>query len=194
MNIELQKYPDLNYSLVFRPNAVDKFVCAYMPEYDESGNLLQWSQGHYFYSLEDAISYMNNLTIDLLKANGKVSTYQQYKNLSDEDKKNLRIYSCFRAVDDTLKHNIENREDLIEQIASISYVNWVLDDRDLLSCEDISIFLASGFNYYKLDINKLKQLNPAKFVDIVDSQNFDDFELDTSNNDMFLDYAKEVSI
>lgn len=52
----LEKYPEIDYVLVYRPEAVDKFVAAW--HYDEERG--SWGQGHYFNKLRNAVNYIND--------------------------------------------------------------------------------------------------------------------------------------
>lgn len=54
-NILLELYPEIDYALVYRPEAYEKFVAAW--HYNEETG--KWGQGHYFYSLRDAVNYIN---------------------------------------------------------------------------------------------------------------------------------------
>lgn len=54
-NILLELYPEIDYALVYRPEAYEKFVAAW--HYNEETS--KWGQGHYFYSLRDAVNYIN---------------------------------------------------------------------------------------------------------------------------------------
>ncbi len=52
----LEKYPEIDYVLVYRPEAYDKFVAAW--HYDEETG--SWGQGHYFQTLRGAMQYIED--------------------------------------------------------------------------------------------------------------------------------------
>ena len=58
----LKSYPELDYCLAHLPdNRVTPFVCAFAPNYDSAGALLNWAQGHYFADIDDAFEYIRSL-------------------------------------------------------------------------------------------------------------------------------------
>ena len=56
--ILLEKYPNCDYALVKREGAVQPYVVAYKPIYNEDGTVKSWSSGTYFTLLCDAGKYI----------------------------------------------------------------------------------------------------------------------------------------
>lgn len=62
--IVLEKYSEIPYALVYRPEAYQKFVVVWYLN-DVNPDAVSWSQGHYFDTLSDAVAY-----VKILKAGG----------------------------------------------------------------------------------------------------------------------------
>ena len=56
--ILLERYPEQKYALVKREGAVQPYVVAYNPKYNESGEIESWGSGTYFTLLLDAAHYL----------------------------------------------------------------------------------------------------------------------------------------
>lgn len=55
----LERYPSINYAVVYRPHAVQKFAAVWHPQVE--GEAIWWSQGHYFDTLRDCMKYIETL-------------------------------------------------------------------------------------------------------------------------------------
>ena len=156
--LELKRYDDLDYSLIYRVGAnISPFVCAWNPTYNNDGTISHWSQGHYFEELDSAINYLNNLKKKHL------SEYEQYKLLNAEDINNLRKYSCFNAAFETSPFL---NDDEIERIGLFAYNKWI-ECISEVSPEDIAILTTMTLkNNENISIDDIKDLiNDDLFID-----------------------------
>lgn len=68
----LKSYPHINYVLVLRNHVLfERYVAAYDPRYEngETGLLIDWSQGHYFDDIDDAIDYIRGKEAHYVRKN-----------------------------------------------------------------------------------------------------------------------------
>lgn len=171
--IELKKYDDLDYSLIYRDGVtLTPFVCAWNPSYDDNGFVISWSQGHYFNDIESAVEYMN----ELKNKKYKYDVYEYYMNLTQTQKDNLRLFSCFNVVDDCLNSDFDNRDNYVKDIGSLAYHVWLTSNDNRLSCEDIAIAIANAFLDDDTLLDKLNDnYDPNLIVDCCLNNNFDKF-------------------
>ena len=151
--IELKKYDDLDYSLIYRDGVtLTPFICAWNPTYDDKGCVIRWSQGHYFNDIDSAVEYLNDLNSKSISN----SAFDCYNKLTQYQKDNLRMLSTYKYVDDTLPKTFQNRDETIRNIGDKAFYLWVnYTGADDISCEDIAINIANAVIYKNVDLTDL---------------------------------------
>ncbi|MCI9434901.1 MAG: hypothetical protein HFI86_06505 [Bacilli bacterium] len=103
-----------------------------------------------------------------------MTTLEMYKTLSEQDRKNLTVYSIYNSIYTVAKNNsYELTDDEVERIKELSNYTYLKDEYYNLSSVRISDFLTECYVKQNVSLDKLESVDWNDILDAVDNNNYE---------------------
>lgn len=103
-----------------------------------------------------------------------MNSLEMYKELSQEDKKNLTTYCIYDSIYTIAKNeNYKISDDEIERIKDLSHYLYLKDEYYNLSPARISDYIAIGCIEHKIPLEKYEDMSWNDILELVDNDNYD---------------------
>lgn len=103
-----------------------------------------------------------------------MTTLEMYKTLSEQDKKNLTVYSIYNSIYTIAKNNsYEITDNAVERIKDLSHYLYLKDEYYNLSSSRISDFITECYIKNNDSLNKLEDANWSDILEAVDNNNYE---------------------
>lgn len=103
-----------------------------------------------------------------------MTTLEMYKTLSEQDKKNLTVYSIYNSIYTIAKNNsYEITDNEVERIKELSHYLYLKDECYNLSFVRISDFLTECYIQNNVSLDKLESADWNDVLEAVDNDNYE---------------------
>lgn len=103
-----------------------------------------------------------------------MTTLEMYKTLSEQDKKNLTVYSIYNSIYTIAKNNnYEITDNEVDRIKELSHYLYLKDEYYNLSSVSISDFLTECYIQNNVSLDKLESADWNDVLEAVDNHNYE---------------------
>ena len=104
---------------------------------------------------------------------------ERYKQLSNEDKSNLTIYTIYDSIYDVSRNReISFEDEVVKEIQEIAYDLYLSDEYYNLSSSSIAYFLADCYASDKKKKKKIENMDYWDILEAIDNNNIDFFKVE----------------
>lgn len=103
-----------------------------------------------------------------------MKSLEMYKELSQEDKKNLTTYCIYDSIYTVAQNeNYKISDDEVERIKNLSHYLYLKDEYYNLSPARISDYITIGCIEHEIPLEKYEDMNWNDILELVDNDNYD---------------------
>ena len=102
---------------------------------------------------------------------------ERYKQLSNEDKANLTIYTIYDSIYDVFRNReISFEDEVVKEIQELAYDLYLEDEYYKSSASKIAYFLADCYASDKKFLKKIEDIDYCDILEAIDSNDIDFFK------------------
>ncbi|MBR1376689.1 MAG: hypothetical protein IJ565_02630 [Bacilli bacterium] len=103
-----------------------------------------------------------------------MNTLERYRNLSNEDKGNLTIYTIYNSIHDVIKENdAEISDEIILDIQELAYDIYIEDTFSNVSASSIGYFITECYVKDNQFLEKIDEISYDDILSAIENDNYD---------------------